>query len=111
MAVWERPSQLCQWRQNFGITNWGACIWGNQASLESQPCNQDAKMMLCLAIVIGTLLEDCLTHPMEQRRKRRTRQRQGLLVVVSMLWDESGGASIPSRTSRKSVVVVPFRLF
>ena len=51
-------------------------------------------MMLCLTIVIGTLLEDCLIHPMEQREEAqdqaKTRPFGG---GMSILWDESGVAS------------------
>ena len=85
--------------ESFQITNWGPCIWGKQAS---QPCNQYAKMMLCLAIVIGTLLEDCLIH----------HQRQSLLGVGCPCFGTSQVLLRPTfPTSRNSVTVVPFRLF
>ena len=62
----------------------------NQLRL-SAPCNQDAKMMLCLEIVIGTLLEGCLIHAIEQRSKHRTRQRQGFLGVGCPCFGTSQG--------------------
>ena len=110
MAVWETLSQLCQWCQKvFKSQIGGPCIWGKQTNLESQPCSQNAKMMLCSAIVIGTL-EDCVIHPMEQRGKHRARQRQGLLGVGCPCFGTSQALLRPTfRTSRNSVAVVPFR--